>query len=235
MRVSSANSCRSARGLGSSVRAREERYVIRGGRAGYERLKVLAAGRAARDRRSSRPRRRRAGMRCIDLGCGSGDVTFELARRVGPAGHATGVDQDEVKLALRARGGGRGQGIATPSSGRQRLRLVEPGAYDVVYCRFLLQHLSRPARPAAHHVGGRPARRRDRRRGRRLHWRLQRARRTPGTPSSCGLFARAREPRRRPADRAQALPALPRGRHPRAAPARHAGRTRAERPRRVPR
>ena len=40
------------------------------------------------------------GARCLDLGCGSGDVTFELARRTGPGGHVTGVDLDEVKIAL---------------------------------------------------------------------------------------------------------------------------------------
>ena len=39
-----------------------------------------------------------AGMRCLDLGCGSGDVTFEWPRRVGPDGSVTGVDMDKVKL-----------------------------------------------------------------------------------------------------------------------------------------
>ena len=44
-------------------------------------------------------------MSCLDLGSGAGDVTFELARRVGPAGRVVGVDMDEVKLGLaRERG-----------------------------------------------------------------------------------------------------------------------------------
>ena len=38
-------------------------------------------------------------MRCLDIDCGSGDVAFELARRVGPAGLVVGVDFDQVKLA----------------------------------------------------------------------------------------------------------------------------------------
>ncbi|MDX1384016.1 MAG: methyltransferase domain-containing protein, partial [Thermoanaerobaculia bacterium] len=32
------------------------------------------------------------GERFLDLGCGFGDTTFELARRVGPDGEAVGVD-----------------------------------------------------------------------------------------------------------------------------------------------
>lgn len=121
-----------------------ERYVIRGGRAGYERLKVLARASLPEtaelfDRVGVVP-----GARCLDLGCGSGDVTFELARRAGPGGHAVGIDQDEVKLAL-AREDAEAEGIANAEF---RLGSVydwdEPAAYDVVYCRFLLQHLSRP-------------------------------------------------------------------------------------------
>ncbi len=38
------------------------------------------------------------GGRCVDLGCGGGHVTMELARRVGPSGHVTGVDLDEALL-----------------------------------------------------------------------------------------------------------------------------------------
>ncbi|MBV8756470.1 MAG: class I SAM-dependent methyltransferase [Deltaproteobacteria bacterium] len=34
----------------------------------------------------------REGARVVDIGCGFGDTTIELGRRVGPRGHATGVD-----------------------------------------------------------------------------------------------------------------------------------------------
>ena len=43
------------------------------------------------------------GMVCLDVGCGGGDVTLELARRVGPRGRVVGADIDETTLAL-ARG-----------------------------------------------------------------------------------------------------------------------------------
>ena len=121
-----------------------ERYVIHGGVRGYERLKVLArahqqATSALLDRIDVRP-----GMRCVDVGCGSGDVTFELADRVGPSGHVLGIDMDEVKLGL-ARDTATEQGVANIE-----FRVVdvnewsEPGVYDVVFSRLLLEHLGRP-------------------------------------------------------------------------------------------
>jgi ubiquinone/menaquinone biosynthesis C-methylase UbiE len=84
-------------------------------------------------------------MRCLDLGCGGGEVTFDLAVAAGPTGSVTGVDRDAEKLAL-ARESARERGIGNVDF---RVGNVndwdEPGAYDFVYCRFLFQHLARPA------------------------------------------------------------------------------------------
>jgi 2-polyprenyl-3-methyl-5-hydroxy-6-metoxy-1,4-benzoquinol methylase len=121
-----------------------ERYVIRGGREGYERLLVLARERwpdtaALFDRAGLAP-----GMHCIDLGCGGGQVALEMARLVAPDGSVTGVDMDEVKLDLARREAVR-RGLG--NIGFRLLNLNdwdEPGAYDAVYCRFVLQHLSQP-------------------------------------------------------------------------------------------
>lgn len=122
----------------------QERYVIRGGRAGYERLKLLARARwpdtaALFERVGIGP-----GMRCVDLGCGGGEVTFEIARLVAPSGHVTGVDMDEVKLDL-ARAAAAERGIANVTFQAANVNdWNEPDSYDVAYSRFLLQHLSRP-------------------------------------------------------------------------------------------
>jgi ubiquinone/menaquinone biosynthesis C-methylase UbiE len=121
-----------------------ERYVIRGGKWGYERLQVLARAwlpttSALLDRVRLRP-----GMSCLDLGCGGGDVTFELARRVGPAGRVVGVDMDEVKIGL-ARQTAKAQGLPGVEFRVMNVYAwAEPDTYDLVYCRNLLQHLSRP-------------------------------------------------------------------------------------------
>lgn len=121
-----------------------ERHVIRGGREGYERLQLLARERWT----DTADLFCRAGlapaMRCADLGCGGGEVTFEIARLIGPDGRVTGVDMDEVKLDLARRS------AAERGAGNVSFRALnvndwsETDAYDVVYCRFLLQHLSRP-------------------------------------------------------------------------------------------
>jgi hypothetical protein len=61
-------------------------FVIRGGLEGRERLRVL--GRVMRT--SSMSLFDRLGLRdgtiCLDVGCGGGDATLELARRVAPVG-----------------------------------------------------------------------------------------------------------------------------------------------------
>jgi SAM-dependent methyltransferase len=77
-----------------------ERYVIRGGREGYERLRVLAAARRASTLELFQLAGLRPGMRCVDLGCGSGDVTLDLAALAGPVGGAVGIDTDQAKLEL---------------------------------------------------------------------------------------------------------------------------------------
>src|SRR5262245_48174158 len=86
----------------------------------------------------------REGMACVDAGCGGGDVTFDLARRTGPAGRVVGIDLDEIKLGL-ARDEAATLGLANVS-----FRQAEIGAckfdpeFDVIYSRFLLTHLPDP-------------------------------------------------------------------------------------------
>jgi ubiquinone/menaquinone biosynthesis C-methylase UbiE len=50
----------------------------------------------------------RAGQRCLDLGCGAGWATRELAKRCHPGGEAIGVDLSETMLALARAEGGEG-------------------------------------------------------------------------------------------------------------------------------
>jgi ubiquinone/menaquinone biosynthesis C-methylase UbiE len=45
------------------------------------------------------------GSSCLDIGCGAGDVTFELARAVGPEGRVVSVDLDETLLDMARRDG----------------------------------------------------------------------------------------------------------------------------------
>jgi ubiquinone/menaquinone biosynthesis C-methylase UbiE len=121
-----------------------DRYVIRGGHEGYERLKLLArerwpSTRALLERAGLGP-----GMRCIDLGCGGGEVTLQIARMIAPDGEIVGIDMDEIKLA-RARDAAADRGVTNVEFRALNVReWSEPGSYDAVFCRFVLQHLSNP-------------------------------------------------------------------------------------------
>ena len=122
-----------------------ERYVLRGGRPGYERLQLVAEVRRADTLELLRRAGLRPGMRCVDLGCGGGEVTFDLARMTRPNGFVVGIDMDEVTLAL-AREAARERGLANVQFRRADVTdWAEPDAYDLVYSRFLVEHLSRPA------------------------------------------------------------------------------------------
>jgi SAM-dependent methyltransferase len=120
-------------------------YVIRGGLAGRERLRVLSRVQAAPTIRLLSRVRIQPGARCLDAGCGGGDVTLELARIVGPGGDVVGLDRDEVKLEL-AREEAREAGLENVSYRvADVMQLDEEGSFDVVYSRFFLAHLSDPA------------------------------------------------------------------------------------------
>jgi SAM-dependent methyltransferase len=127
----------------------QTKYAIRGGIAGRERLRILARtlqqGTSALFDRVGVS----AGMRCLDAGCGGGDVTLELARRVGPHSVVIGVDLDEAKLDL-ARQEAAAQGICNAEFRALDLCTQElDGDFDLIYARFLLTHLTDPARAIA--------------------------------------------------------------------------------------
>jgi ubiquinone/menaquinone biosynthesis C-methylase UbiE len=123
-----------------------DRYVIRGGREGAARLQVLARNWAPTTSALFDRVGIAAGARCLDVGCGAGDVMIELARRAGRNGRVTGVDMDPVKLEVaRERAHAAADGASAIDfvvGDAYDLPATEP--YDVVYCRFLLQHLTRP-------------------------------------------------------------------------------------------
>ena len=97
-----------------------------------------------RRRRCSTGSRSLTARTCLDVGCGSGDTTIELARRVGPGGRALGIDIDEVKIAL-AQEDAAAREVGNVAFAVADIRAgLESGSFDVVYSRFLLTHLSDP-------------------------------------------------------------------------------------------
>lgn len=119
-------------------------YAIEGGRADADRLarqaRVMAEATGAFLSRLGL----RAGWACLDVGCGDGQVTLELARAVGPAGRAVGIDIDEQALAIAGRSA-REAGLTAEFI---RADATEPPArdvFDLAYARLLLSHLPDPS------------------------------------------------------------------------------------------
>jgi ubiquinone/menaquinone biosynthesis C-methylase UbiE len=84
-------------------------------------------------------------MRCLDVGCGSGDVTLKMAALVGAEGDVVGVDRDQSILRLASQEAER-QGLPVTFRRLDAEELAEEAAYDLVFSRYLLSHLPRPHR-----------------------------------------------------------------------------------------
>ena len=87
----------------------------------------------------------RAGMRVLDLGCGTGDVAFAAADLAGPEGYVTGVDSSPQAVG-RAR-------LRAEQRGLTRVEFVEGdihdpapgGPFDAIVGRLVLMYVPDPA------------------------------------------------------------------------------------------
>jgi SAM-dependent methyltransferase len=87
----------------------------------------------------------RPGQRLLDVGCGPGTITMDLAELVGPAGHVTALETTDDALEL-ARAEARRRETTTVdfvTGDVERLDLPDD-AYDVVHAHQVLQHVSDP-------------------------------------------------------------------------------------------
>jgi SAM-dependent methyltransferase len=118
-------------------------YIIQGGLEGRARLKVLAAAMAPTTNSLLDEVGIPPGATILDAGCGGGDVSRELKRRVGDLGRVMAIDFDGEKIALAVAESAAARGLAF----RAGDVLVDDlgGPYDVVFARFLLSHLKDPA------------------------------------------------------------------------------------------
>lgn len=120
-------------------------YVIRGGPEGRERLRMLSRVMWPTTRALFAHVGVEPDARCLDVGCGGGDVSVALAALV-PNGSVVGVDLDDEKLEI-ARGEAAAAGVRNVEY-RVEDVLHPPASkehFDLVYARFLLTHLPDPA------------------------------------------------------------------------------------------
>jgi SAM-dependent methyltransferase len=85
------------------------------------------------------------GMRLLDVGCGPGTLTVDLARRVGPTGTAVGVDLSAAVVhEAAAHAATEGAANLTFHAGDFRSPGLAEGSFDVVHAHQVLQHLRDP-------------------------------------------------------------------------------------------
>lgn len=131
----------------------ENHYVIATGKKGRDRLRVLTRVFAETTTRLLDRVGVREGMVCLDAGCGGGDITCDLAYRVGPSGSVVGIDLDAVSLDIAR------QEAEAQDLGNIEYRVLDVfdlrdnECFDVVYARFLLSHLPDPAEALARMAG----------------------------------------------------------------------------------
>jgi ubiquinone/menaquinone biosynthesis C-methylase UbiE len=127
------------------ARAEElDSYIIKGGEEGRARLSVLARVLAPTTEKLFDRFEPFKGRLAIDAGGGGGDVSFEIAERVGADGRVVAIDLDETKLASgREEAERRGLGHVEFIRGS----VIEPwpaSNASFVYVRFVLTHLPEP-------------------------------------------------------------------------------------------
>lgn len=95
----------------------------------------------------------KAGDRILDLGCGNGLLTEELARAVGPSGHVTGLDASPDMLAA-ARNRLNGRSNITLTHSDAGALPFEPGSFDKAVSVQVFEYITsrRPVLRALHQV-----------------------------------------------------------------------------------
>jgi SAM-dependent methyltransferase len=86
-----------------------------------------------------------AGQRVLDVGCGCGQTSLELARRVGPAGRVTGIDLSAPMLA-RAAERAREAGLSNLSfeAADAQTAALGAGRFDRIFSRFGVMFFADP-------------------------------------------------------------------------------------------
>lgn len=129
-----------------------EEYTIQGGREGKRRLDLLGSITDQHTARLLEDLGVPEGISALDVGCGGGNVSLQIARRVGPSGRVVGIDFD-LEVLECARFDAKAAGLDNVEFKTGDARAPEGGPYDLVWARFVLCHLAGPEAVLAGLVG----------------------------------------------------------------------------------
>jgi len=128
---------------------KENNYVIGVGKEDEERLFLLNElfGKTSKDfliKAGLTP-----GMRVLEVGCGTGNMTKWIAKQIGDSGHLTAVDisQEQIQIAKENCSELNNVSFITSSL----FDLQQEKSFDLIYSRFLIMHLQNPLE-GLHHL-----------------------------------------------------------------------------------
>jgi Methylase involved in ubiquinone/menaquinone biosynthesis len=128
-------------------------YAIRGGKEGKKRLDLLARVTLPTTMQLLDRAGLIRGMKCLDVGCGGGNVAILIAGIVGPEGRVIGTDTDAEILALARKDAEAANVTNVEFQHQDACACVWRKEFDVAYARFLLSHLNEPKNCLAAMVG----------------------------------------------------------------------------------
>ena len=89
-------------------------------------------------------------MNVLEIGCGGGDLAFDIARIAGSGGRVLGTDIDQTKIDLATREAAE-QNLANAHFQLGDITSSAPaGEFDLIHARFVLTHLTNPAGALSH-------------------------------------------------------------------------------------
>jgi ubiquinone/menaquinone biosynthesis C-methylase UbiE len=89
----------------------------------------------------------KSGMRCADIGCGIGDMTFMMAKLVGKNGSVIGIDRNDAVIHVcKKRAEKENVSNVKFFVGDIYDNELGKNSFDLVFSRFLFQHLEEPKR-----------------------------------------------------------------------------------------
>jgi SAM-dependent methyltransferase len=123
----------------------DDRYTLATGELGVRRLQILHQIHKPYTECLLQRVGLTEGMRVADIGCGIGTISTWLAKQVGTNGSVVGLDVSAAQVE-QARSQAEALGLSNITFAEASVYAtgLPHNSFDLVYCRFLLMHLTRP-------------------------------------------------------------------------------------------
>ena len=121
-------------------------YILQGGKAGSDRLTVLANATWSTSLSFLIEAGLTQGMHCLDIGCGNGAISTKIAQLIGPDGSVLGLDMDRsaIDIANLKAQQSNVQNVSFKTFNIEQEVVDNHQKYDFIYLRLLLSHVNNP-------------------------------------------------------------------------------------------